>query len=316
MKLRVAIIGAGAIGLYLGWKLSQKGHKVVVFEKNERIGQKACSCLISERIKKFVDLPDSAIEKKVNRCLIHFPKRTIRLGFKPIHYAVKREVLDNILYKKVLKAGAEIRFGEKIKAAPCGFDRVVGCDGALSSIRSSLNLEKPFFRLGIQAFCFPQKESFQKDEVEAWPIEKGFCWKIPRRSCLEYGAIGKIESVSGFFGRLCEESGIRNKIYETKTALVPQGLILPESERITLCGDSAGLTKPWSGGGIIWGLTAADILLKNFPSFKGYRKEAKRFFAPRMIKGSVINSLVFFFGSKAPFLLPSFVSRDNDFPVL
>ncbi len=52
-----------------------------------------------------------------------------------------------------------------------------------------------------------------------------------------------------------------------KTALISQGLIIPQNQNITLCGEAAGLTKPWSGGGVIWGLMAADILLKNFPNF-------------------------------------------------
>ena len=51
-KIKVAIVGAGTIGLYLAWKLSQAGHKVIVFEKNSKILAKPCSGLISERLKK------------------------------------------------------------------------------------------------------------------------------------------------------------------------------------------------------------------------------------------------------------------------
>ncbi len=53
-KEKVAIIGAGVIGLYLAWRLKQKGHEVVVFEKKDKIGGKPCTALVSERIKEYL----------------------------------------------------------------------------------------------------------------------------------------------------------------------------------------------------------------------------------------------------------------------
>jgi len=38
--MKVAIVGAGICGLYLAWKLSEKGYSVTVFEKKEKIGKK------------------------------------------------------------------------------------------------------------------------------------------------------------------------------------------------------------------------------------------------------------------------------------
>ena len=37
--MKIAIIGAGtAIGLTAGWKLSEKGHSVTVYEKSDKLG--------------------------------------------------------------------------------------------------------------------------------------------------------------------------------------------------------------------------------------------------------------------------------------
>lgn len=36
--MRIAIIGAGATGLTAGWKLSEKGHSVTIYEKSDRLG--------------------------------------------------------------------------------------------------------------------------------------------------------------------------------------------------------------------------------------------------------------------------------------
>ena len=84
-------------------------------------------------------------------------------------------------------------------------------------------------------------------------------------------------------------------------------------ENITLCGDSSGLTKPWSGGGLIWQLTMADILIKHFPDFQGYQKEVSKFFKGKIQRGKFITSLVYFLGNNFSFILPSNVLIDNDF---
>src|SRR4030042_799497 len=92
----VAIVGAGLIGLYLGWKLSQAGHKVTIFEKKSGIGGKICSSLISERLKNFIPLDQSLIENKINSCLIHFPKKTVTLNFKPPHFPITAQNLPGL----------------------------------------------------------------------------------------------------------------------------------------------------------------------------------------------------------------------------
>ncbi|MCK4474188.1 hypothetical protein KAU40_02915, partial [Candidatus Parcubacteria bacterium] len=102
-------------------------------------------------------------------------------------------------------------------------------------------------------------------------------------------------------------------LVKSGTGLIPQGLIIPKNSFITLCGDAAGLTKPWSGGGVIWGLTAADILLKNFPDFLKYKKEIKKFFLLQIIFSKIIKKVVYFLGFKTPWLLPKKYTIDGDF---
>ncbi len=64
--MKIAIIGAGTCGLYLGWKLAEKKHKVTIFEKKKEIGQEVCSGLFSQRILKFLPQSRKLIQNRIN----------------------------------------------------------------------------------------------------------------------------------------------------------------------------------------------------------------------------------------------------------
>lgn len=306
----VAIVGAGLTGLYLAWQLSRAGHKVNLFERKSKIEEKVCSSLVSGRLKNFIPFDQSLIENKINSCFIHFPKKTIALNFKLAHFAINRRKLTEFLFNLAQKAGAKILLGQTINDIPSGFDKIIGCDGALSKTRESLSLPQPSFRLGLQFFLPIQDSS---DYVKTWPTNDGFFWKIPRGSQIEYGALGPLSSIQKKFKRFCQNQKINFNQNELKSALVPQGLILPKNKNITLCGDAAGLTKPWSGGGIIWGIIAANILIKNFPDFEEYYREIRAFFGPKIFFGQLSKKLVYFGGENFSFFMPKKVFIDNDF---
>jgi digeranylgeranylglycerophospholipid reductase len=98
-----------------------------------------------------------------------------------------------------------------------------------------------------------------------------------------------------------------------KAAPIPQDFFLPKSEKVTLCGDAAGLIKPWSGGGVIWGLTAADLLLKNFPDLIKYYKAVKNNFCLKIIFFKAVTRLIYFLGFKLHWIMPKNFEIDGDF---
>jgi len=87
---------------------------------------------------------------------------------------------------------------------------------------------------------------------------------------------------------------------------------LPALQNIALCGDAAGMTKPWSGGGILWAFMAADILVRSFPDFQKYRQEVRAFFGPSLFRAKFLMPFVYFAGFHLPFLLPAKMALDND----
>ncbi len=308
VKEDTAIIGAGICGLYLAWKLSQNGVNVSVFERKREIGKQVCSGLFSERILKFVPDSKELVENKIRYVLMHFPKKTLKVNFSKSFLVMEHYRLDKMVAGKAEKQGAKIFLGERIERLPEGFAKIIGCDGALSQVRDILHLRKPRMRLGIQTFL--EKKDYS-DFVEVWPTRKGFFWKIPRGSLTEYGIIEEKEKAKDIFDVFLRKRGIMPG--EIGSALIPQGFTMSGSDDVTLCGDAAGLTKPWSGGGVIWGLKAADILIKHFPDFSRYERELKSSFLPRIFLSRTATEVIGLVGTALVLLMPKNVKIESDF---
>jgi len=311
--MKVAIIGAGICGTYLAKNLALAGNEVTVFERKATIGKECCSGLFSSRIFDFIPEAKTLSSNTINFAIINFPKKTIKLKFKQPFSVIEHSQLDLLMATFATRTGADIRVGEAMDSAKLNeisekYDRVVGCDGALSPTRHYLGLPDPKFMLGIQGFEEKQDNS---DFVETWATQDGFIWKIPRGEDIEWGIMEKPAVARKLFDEFIGQKNI--DLVRLKSAIIPQGLVIPGNDRVTLCGDASGLTKPWSGGGVIWNLTQARILLKNFPNFLQYRKEAQRFFRLRVFLGVCAKSAAYTAGFKFPAMIPGNVRLDGDF---
>lgn len=321
--MQIGIIGAGISGLYLSLNLSKKGHKVTVFEKKNKIGQEACSGLFSEKIFDFFPESRKLIKNKINYTVINFPKRKIKINFKNPFFVMSHAELDRLAVNLTEKLGTRIVLNENIDKIPQGFDRIIGADGPESFVRKSLGLKKPNYRLGILGFCSGKQGSlkmgFSENFVETWAVKNnyskrskyGFIWKIPKGENFEYGVLASPKYAKNIFDNFLKKNNIF--LDNVKAKLIPEGFFLPKNKFITLAGDAAGLTKPWSGGGVIWQLTLADILTETFPNFLAYRRKSRKFFIPEIFFSKKITNLIFLAGFNFPYIFPRENTINSDF---
>jgi len=268
MKYDIVIVGAGPAGLYSAKLCKEKGFRVAVLEEHLEIGKPMqCSGLISTNLKRFVKLNREWIEHKVKGAILHSPSGiTIRLEKKnTAAYVINREKFDRFLSEDL---ESEIFLHTRARSVSINKSRAVvetqkdvftseiifGCDGPHSLIRKHFGVRPKEMLTGIIAL---EDKPDDSEYVEIWFDKRlcadGFVWKIPRGSKTEHGMLSKKPSF-----RTLERLFNLGK-YSKISGPIPMGTHKIHFARTLLIGDAASQVKPWSGGGVIYSLTAAKI---------------------------------------------------------
>ncbi len=141
----VVIVGAGPGGLSCARTLSGSGLKVLVLEKNDRLGKKICSGEISPKV-----LPDEEFDRghPWTELTIGTENSFQKISFdRPFLWTIGRREFESYLMSD---CDAEIRFSEPVvHIAPdhvitpkgrYGFKYLIGADGSFSKVRQHLSL--------------------------------------------------------------------------------------------------------------------------------------------------------------------------------
>ncbi|WP_415383111.1 geranylgeranyl reductase family protein [Halosimplex sp. TS25] len=189
---------------------------------------------------------------------------------------IDRVGLDKELADAAREAGADVRENHTVVGVEERPDRVrvevkgpdgvethearmvAGCDGPKSRVRRELDMPEPDELLhGVLGFS---DEDDDTDFVDVHlTVPDFFAWRIPRGDAgVEYGlATPPSADVRERFDRFTADYGVETD--HRCSGLIPVGP--PESvtsERAFLIGDAAAQTKPFTGGGILYGMTAAN----------------------------------------------------------
>ncbi len=293
------VVGAGPAGARFARRAADAGRDVLVLEKGTVGEPLACSGHVSSDIWNYVDedVRDRLLQNHVYgaRFRVGGPGSKPYPFYKrePVSNVIDRVGLDQALADAARDAGADVREGHTVVDIDERDDRVVvevsvadgaravttdrtvagdgggtrrfeaemiaGCDGPTSRVRRSLDLPEPDELLhGVLAF---DDEPDHGDLVDVHlTAPRFFAWRIPRGDAgVEYGlAAPPGDDVSTLFDRLTDAYDVTTDRFCSGAIPVgPPGRVT--TDRAFLIGDAAGQTKPFTGGGILYGMTAADI---------------------------------------------------------
>lgn len=283
------VVGVGPAGARFARRAAEEGYDVLALEKGTIGEPLACSGHVSTDIWSY--LPDDAREELFQNRIYgaNFytdgPGSDRHLFYKTeeVSNVIDRVALDRTLADCARAAGADVREGHTVTGIDERTDRVVvtvsvageseprtfdarmvaGCDGPVSRVRSAAGLPEPAEKLhGVLAFT---DEVDHGDHVDVHLTVPGFfAWRIPRGDAgVEYGlAAPPGAEVTARFQRLTERYGVETDRF--CSGAIPIGP--PDSvrtDRVFLIGDAAAQTKPFTGGGILYGMTAADCAARH-----------------------------------------------------
>jgi electron-transferring-flavoprotein dehydrogenase len=276
------VVGVGPAGARLARRAAEAGYDVLALEKGTVGTPLACSGHVSTDVWDYVPA-DAKADLLQNRVY----GANFRLGgpgsdaypfYKSteVSNVVDRVELDRTLADAAADAGADVREGHAVVGVDERVDGVTvtaradgetltfetrlvaGCDGPVSKVRREVDLPEPAETLhGVLAFDGrPDDGDFVDVHLT---VPRFFAWRIPRGPAgVEYGlAAPPGTDVTERFERLTDAYGAETT--HRCSGAIPVGP--PEtvtSHRAFLVGDAAAQTKPFTGGGILYGMTAAD----------------------------------------------------------
>jgi geranylgeranyl diphosphate/geranylgeranyl-bacteriochlorophyllide a reductase len=306
----VVIVGAGAAGCTLANSLSNK-FKVLLVDSKTFPRKKACSGILVSEGKDFFgqDLDDSIFIDPKELDLEYLDinnnkKKFVTKNF----YNTSRFELDQFLLKKInLKKHVTFLQNAKVVGFTSAADKkhevvvceskgvikpiitkyLVGCDGALSTIRRKFFKKEIPFYVGIQELIKVERKIDKAYFIFDNEITDFYSWIIPKGDFVEVGSL-----LDPFNSKL--KFNLFKNLLKERFDIVGEGdidsaiVLRPSSIKdvclgkgnILLCGEAAGLISPSSAEGISYALRSAkfcaDALNQNQSNpFKIYSKNCK-----------------------------------------
>lgn len=320
----VIIIGAGPAGAKTGELVAREGYKVLIIEEHDEIGKPVqCTGIDSHRILELSNVSDKIILNKVTRARFYLEnKNYLELKSKKQVYVIDRYKLDLEISKKAKKSGAHIITSTRFKSFDYEKNQIkiftnngkytckilVGADGPNSTVARNAKIEMPNdYLIGYQETI---KDDFSDNIVELW-FGKNICpdffaWVVPEsRKWARVGLANKIDAINYFrkFVKMRFNAELLKK--DILGGVIRYGLIKDSTaERVLLVGDAASQVKPYSGGGIIYGLIgskfAANACINSLEKRKFnhnflkdvYDKKWKQKLAPAIKKGLFLHRML------------------------
>ncbi len=295
----VAVIGAGPTGSYTALHLAKRGTNVTVFEEHNEIGVPChCAGHLSitglKRLELY-PLPEGIVENTFKAATFHSPHgKQFTVHFKtPVTCAINRTLFDKYLAKKAEEAGARFFLGSRVesliiensfvkgvvvkqKGATVRFRSkiVIDAEGISAMLSRQAGLPSPNRSMilnGIEAEI-EGVENVQLDTVEVFLGKEYalglYAWLIPKpNGKAKVGLATKTGNPKDLLQRLMLKHPVAStklnkaQIRQTTFHPVTLGGPIPKTcgNGFLAVGDVASHVKPTTGGGVVFGLTCAEI---------------------------------------------------------
>jgi geranylgeranyl reductase family protein len=290
MMYDVIIVGGGPAGSAAGRLSGQKGLRSVLFEKHRFPRYKACAGALSAQSLAYLgfDLPKHLIERDVYGVRLHYRSSVIeKHKDHRIATLVSRDSLDNYLLDKAKETGIEVHTGMKVDAFEEALDHItVYADGATYKAKFLIVSEgahghlknkirradkKDEYSICVVAEIPEKNEIIDKYILDAVDIHLGIArggygWIFPHEGYFSVGIGGiarELVKPREVMRNFLVAHGFANE-YELKSHVIPVGGIERRiaSNRVLLCGDSAGFADPFYGEGIAYAIRSGQLAVE------------------------------------------------------
>ncbi len=299
----VIIVGAGPSGGMAGWKLAEKGIKILIIEKRKKIGEPVqCAEGLSLFALKENDIkPEKDFIVREMKGAKLFTSSGYFMMFPVPGYIIKRNIFDQYLAEKAREKGGEIRTSERVISITKRQNYFeVTSDKGKYYAKYIILACGPYE--GIKGINFPKTRKivaiefrFKSNKID----DNYFHFHFGDEFKPFYGWVffhGDVTGIgAGLYGRgnnlkpiefLCKKYGFKiNKRIKKIAGKIPFSKFpFPEDpEGIIRVGDAIGAVHPYTAGGIHGALStakiAAQIIIKNFEKSKinkTYYEEIKK----------------------------------------
>jgi flavin-dependent dehydrogenase len=274
------VVGAGPVGCYFTQKIGEFDYRLI--EEHREVGVPVqCAGLVGERIFAYAE---KSYLNEINGAYIRYGNDTFSLRKKGVAYVLDREQFD-----KNVGRDLTISFKERFIAARRKNDAIeikttkgvyyakylVGCDGPCSQVRQYVSARSPTYLRSLQYTM-----AYEHDDDMISFFLKPFSWIIP-----ETKGVCRVGVISTDPAR--DMPSLDGKVIRKTGGLIPIGRIQPYKDKIFLIGDAAAQVKPLTGGGLYYGMRAADIAGDLFlrGNIEKYGTEWKRSFGREISLG-------------------------------
>jgi digeranylgeranylglycerophospholipid reductase len=278
----IVIIGAGPAGSSVAQAAAQKGAKVLMIDRRQRIGVPIqCAEFVPQWISRYADFSSKCILQTIETMVTHLPDGT-SYEMKSPGYMLDRSLFDKELVASAILSGAKISIETRAASlSPEGLvvekssrkeviqSKVfIGADGVHSSIARFIGQPSLKTIVALQYEVIMREPQNHVDVFFHKDYEGGYAWYFPKGRTANVG-VGVVPSKTSRLPNLLSE--FLNFLRESKK--IPRVEIVSKTggsipcepyqktffKNTLLVGDAAGHAHPITGAGVLNAVVGGEI---------------------------------------------------------